>query len=1193
MKTEILIPSSGVIDLYDDVPISLNYNIADIRVPEKRNADFSKTIKAPGTQNNNKLLAHIFEIHAERLFNPNKKTNAEIVVDKVSVMKGILRLARINTLEDRRIEYELEIRGRVDDLFTAIKDKLLTDIDWDDLDHTWNKTNIQNSWSATVGTGYVYPMIDYTGFQPTALEVKDFRPATYVKEILDRIFAYAGFQYSSAFFATDYFKRLIIPFSSDKFLFSQSTITNSVFRASNTSNQPFTFNAYNATLGDRIRFTDDSTSPNSDAGNVYSTTTSIFTAPQDGIYSFASNASYHFKMTGVQNEIGNVTAGIKLIKNLTQPLLINTAPIFNYNSAIIPITGIDVNNVQAQWQGFLSAGDTVEVDIYMLLQPTTGSSFPTFQDNYIKLDSYFYNSLSPELVANNSFSYSQAVPQNIKMSDFLISLIRMFNLYFEYDKDVPNKIYIEPRNDYFNSTIQDWSGKLDTSKDLVIEPMGALDSKRYIFNYKQDKDYLNERYQAKHKQVEGESYGIKIKTVDNDFLKNDYEITKDVIFSPTPNYSTSISNRVYPVLTAGTPPYVLRTVPRILYYGGLLPTFTWAFYERLIPAPFNGTAQSTYPYCGHLNDPYTPTHDLSWGVPKEIFYIPTWAATYTNNNLYNRFWHQFISEITDKDSSIVTGWFHLTPADIAMLDFRHIYRFGIAGNHQNYRLNKIYDYNPITQGLTKCEFIKTKDAVPFVFSATPALGLGDFDNGDKSPLLNPSLGFTGTPPSETGKRIEGGVGNFVPPDSIGVVITGDTNTIGAGTKNINILASSGNTIAGGLKNVTLINTSGVTVTDSNVLYIFGTQWNGPCPILKTVAQMQALQTSGTIGACAEYLITDITNPTGLLRIRGRTSTLLEPMGSLHTSGDVFLAGYDLTLNQITSIHDEEQNNHIHNPSGVNRNGNCLTDFPMRNDNFAHVTGKGFNIFLVSSGTCSIFDCDLADNANITLNGTGGSASMSNVRMMGSTPTISIVNSSMSEVILGDGAGVNITSGSTFIKSFVSGDSCNITATSGSISYCHFDPSTTITLTTATLTRAHIYGGLNITFPTGPEWKGSIDKISGRGSIETNFTPSGATLDFIVGGVDYSFASIFRCNNSSNVTITSFANSSLGSQIPTSFKRFYGTASATLRFIHDATNIFLNGGGSLTLLNATQWIDFKLVDDLAGGFVAYEEMRSGF
>ena len=50
------------LDIYQDFPYSLNFSIADVRNADKRNSSFSKTIKLPGTKNNNKIFDHIFEI---------------------------------------------------------------------------------------------------------------------------------------------------------------------------------------------------------------------------------------------------------------------------------------------------------------------------------------------------------------------------------------------------------------------------------------------------------------------------------------------------------------------------------------------------------------------------------------------------------------------------------------------------------------------------------------------------------------------------------------------------------------------------------------------------------------------------------------------------------------------------------------------------------------------------------------------------------------------------------------------------------------------------------------------------------------------------------------------------------------------------------------------------------------------------
>jgi len=50
--------ASGVgrkLDLYEDVDIPLNYSIIDVRDPDKRKTSWSKTIKVPGTKNNNRI----------------------------------------------------------------------------------------------------------------------------------------------------------------------------------------------------------------------------------------------------------------------------------------------------------------------------------------------------------------------------------------------------------------------------------------------------------------------------------------------------------------------------------------------------------------------------------------------------------------------------------------------------------------------------------------------------------------------------------------------------------------------------------------------------------------------------------------------------------------------------------------------------------------------------------------------------------------------------------------------------------------------------------------------------------------------------------------------------------------------------------------------------------------------------------
>ena len=81
-KIEILInePTTHYLDVGDfDMPI--NYSLNDVRNLSKRGSAYSKTIKIPGTKNNNFVLGGLFDINADySVFNPNKKTPVKVLI---------------------------------------------------------------------------------------------------------------------------------------------------------------------------------------------------------------------------------------------------------------------------------------------------------------------------------------------------------------------------------------------------------------------------------------------------------------------------------------------------------------------------------------------------------------------------------------------------------------------------------------------------------------------------------------------------------------------------------------------------------------------------------------------------------------------------------------------------------------------------------------------------------------------------------------------------------------------------------------------------------------------------------------------------------------------------------------------------------------------------------------------------------
>jgi hypothetical protein len=255
-----------------------------------------------------------------------------------------------------------------------------------------------------------------------------------------------------------------------------------------------------------------------------------------------------------------------------------------------------------------------------------------------------------------------------------------------------------------------------------------------------------------------------------------------------------------------------------MYYGGLIPSNpSWKHRQKY---PFWWEFDRTeYPYAGHWDDPTNPTLDIQFGLPLELYYQ---ANTYlpqiivTNAGLFNVYHRNYINEITDKDSKVMTAMFYLEPTDINTLDFRD----QIVIDNAYWRLNKVMNYNPFKEGLTKVELIKIKEPVTFQ-KKSKDLNSGGFLGKERMPNPSTEIKTNGNkyPPFQ-GKV--NGRDNSVGYSVSAFNIVGSNNTIGEGSRNVVILGDR-NEVVGGLHNVQLINTNGVIVSESNTTFINGKQ----------------------------------------------------------------------------------------------------------------------------------------------------------------------------------------------------------------------------------------------------------------------------------------------------------------------------------------------------------------------------------
>jgi hypothetical protein len=90
--------NNTLLDTYDDLELSLNYQITDITDITTRSTSFSKTIVIPGTANNNEFFKNIFELNIDlsvSSYNPKVAIPCSISIGDQQVFIGNIQLLKV------------------------------------------------------------------------------------------------------------------------------------------------------------------------------------------------------------------------------------------------------------------------------------------------------------------------------------------------------------------------------------------------------------------------------------------------------------------------------------------------------------------------------------------------------------------------------------------------------------------------------------------------------------------------------------------------------------------------------------------------------------------------------------------------------------------------------------------------------------------------------------------------------------------------------------------------------------------------------------------------------------------------------------------------------------------------------------------------------------------------------------------
>ena len=688
-----------ICDLYEDEDIPLSLSVDDFKNVAEKVQSYSKAFNLPATKRNNQIFDNIFEVTRTDTglnFNPYKRTKAILKQDGFLLFEGYLRMLDISD-KSGETSYNVNLYSEVVALADVLGDKTFSELDFTELEHDYNRTNIINSWNDTGSSitysnpdtsGYRddyttlrYPFVDWThqiliggstgtnatvgNPEYTALE-QIFRPFINIKYLIDRIFQAVPFTYESAFFDTDDFKKLYMDFNWGE---AGSGAVDGFIKATE-ADETVTYGSTQKTI--ECDATADGVNPNGStiiASDYFDVTTNTFTSIADNTFVIVSA---YISVLSMSTNCKSVM--VSLHKNGSQNA--STSQTWCIGNTI---------NISLGWGINVNAGDTLEVKI-----KSSSSNVTISSDSFVKFTILSYN-----INVNSSLL---ALRGELGQWDFLKGLLTMFNLVTLPDENNPSNIIFEPYNDVFIPTAtagdsladrgitHDWTEKIDVS-EMKLMPLTDL-NKKTIFKFVEDEDdfpFMNYKRQAG-----GHLYGSKkYNASEFTILAGEDEIIAEpfaaTVVKPLETiYPDFITPSLYSYNSEDGTSEGFDNSPRIMYNNGIKSTGA-SYY---IPAQNGGTSanETNFLQFSHLTNvpTITGTRDFHFGECQLLA-----AGAPSNNNLFNLYWLPYYSELYNPDTRIMTLKVNLSPSDINTFKFNDT----VFIKNRTFRVNKI-DYKP-------------------------------------------------------------------------------------------------------------------------------------------------------------------------------------------------------------------------------------------------------------------------------------------------------------------------------------------------------------------------------------------------------------------------------------------------------------------------------------------------------------------
>ena len=680
-----------LLDLYEYESISQNWRFTDIQDLTSVGS-FSRQFRIPNSPTNAKIFGALSDANYSPEFNYfQRKLKAEIRLNWLPIAKGHIQTLKAYKQLDKITDYELVFFGETPDLVRSLNDKKLAELtDLPNLnailDYTEVTANTIPKLYALADRGQKWseggePLTRTVVSDSAQVFPADLTPHLQAWYILNQIIEDAGFTTDSPDLQT-ILEGYFVPWINSRFIQYEEPSQQYLFSAGRTTDIAVT--GVQHLIGGMSEFYDYN-------NNFTPGATSYYTAPVSGYYKFRSFCTIDY-VSGVG------AAPIHLQLRVGGSTIASSTALFTHsawwNPSVVPVA----NTVYINEPVYLTQGDTIYL---WVISEASGATY-TIKGN---VNNNINNGTGFELVELSQSVYGQTIDfaanaPNIKQSDFVKDILKMHNCAIVPDAAIPNRVKIIPMENYLQSgTTEDWTSKLDISKDIILGDTTPYQSRNLTFTYKEGGDVVNKVYK------------------DNGRIYGNYEITGYTTSADqAPNQFANGDLKIE--LTAQPTPcnYIIGTdiiIPQFINDKGefTIPGLRFLFNSgeaniKLYNDNTSSIVDTNVPVCNHYSSTNPVVQDFDLNFAPEVPFHTITANPY--RNLFNEYWRNYLNGIYSEDARVMEAYFALDLTDLLTFSFSNVYYV----KDSYWRVLEINDYKIGELETTKVTLLKIIDPKP-------------------------------------------------------------------------------------------------------------------------------------------------------------------------------------------------------------------------------------------------------------------------------------------------------------------------------------------------------------------------------------------------------------------------------------------------------------------------------------------------